>query len=111
MKYLLSHRTSYAYASSVDAAHHIAHLRAREFPGQKVTSIGIVTHPEPALAVQHLDYFSNHIDIYRIDKPHQRFDIEVRASDIQASGSPQERAYPARESHLNRKHRVHEDCT
>ncbi|MBS0518613.1 MAG: transglutaminase family protein [Proteobacteria bacterium] len=80
MRYLLSHRTSYSYASSVDSAHHIAHLRAREFPGQKVTSISIVTNPEPALAVQHLDYFGNHIDIYRIDQPHQRFDIEVRAA-------------------------------
>ena len=29
MKYLLSHRTSYTYASSVDSAQHIAHLRAR----------------------------------------------------------------------------------
>ena len=34
----------------------------------------------PALAVQHLDHFGNHIDIYRIDKPHNRFDIEVRAA-------------------------------
>ncbi|MFI5000780.1 MAG: transglutaminase domain-containing protein [Reyranellales bacterium] len=79
MRYQLSHRTSYSYASSVDSAHHIAHLRAREFPGQKVTSMGIVTHPEPALAVQHLDHFGNHIDVYRIDQPHQRFDIEVQA--------------------------------
>jgi len=79
MRYLLSHRTSYSYASSVDSAHHIAHLRAREFPGQKVTSIGIDTNPAPALAAQHLDHFGNHIDIYRIDQPHTRFDIEVRA--------------------------------
>jgi transglutaminase-like putative cysteine protease len=34
----------------------------------------------PALAVQHLDHFGNHIDIYRIDKPHTRFDIEVQAA-------------------------------
>jgi transglutaminase-like putative cysteine protease len=80
MQYLLSHRTTYTYASSVDAAHHIAHLRAREFPGQTVTSIGITTHPAPALAVQHVDHFGNLIDIYRIDQPHQRFDIEVRAA-------------------------------
>ncbi len=79
MRYLLSHRTSYSYASSVDSAHHIAHLRAREFPGQQVTSIGIDTNPAPALAAQHLDHFGNHIDIYRIDQPHNRFDIEVRA--------------------------------
>src|SRR5476651_954243 len=79
MHYLLSHRTSYSYASSVDSAHHIAHLRARQFPGQKVTSLSIVTEPQPSLAVQHIDYFGNLIDIYRIDHPHQRFDIEVRA--------------------------------
>ena len=35
MKYLLSHRTSYTYASSVDSAHHIAHLRARAFPARR----------------------------------------------------------------------------
>ena len=52
MQYLLSHRTTYSYASSVDSAHHIAHLRARAFPGQKVTDISIVTQPLPALAVQ-----------------------------------------------------------
>ena len=66
MKYLLSHRTSYSYASSVDSAHHIAHLRARDFPGQKVSSLSIEANPAPALAVQHLDHFGNHIDIYRI---------------------------------------------
>jgi transglutaminase-like putative cysteine protease len=80
MQYLLSHRTTYTYASSVDSAHHIAHLRTRPFPGQKVSSISIITQPLPALAVQHVDHFGNLIDIYRIDKPHQRFDIEVRAS-------------------------------
>jgi transglutaminase-like putative cysteine protease len=79
MHYLLSHRTSYSYASTVDSAQHIAHLRARPFPGQTVTSIGITTNPTPALAVQHVDHFGNLIDIYRLDKPHTRFDIEVRA--------------------------------
>jgi transglutaminase-like putative cysteine protease len=29
--------------------------------------------------VQHSDYFGNLIDIYRIDEPHQRFDIKVHA--------------------------------
>lgn len=79
MRYLLSHRTTYSYASTVDSAHHIAHLRARDFPGQTVTGIGIVTSPLPALAVQRVDHFGNLIDVYRIDKPHTRFEIEVRA--------------------------------
>ena len=80
MHYLLSHRTTYSYASSVDSAHHIAHLRARAFPGQTVTSIGLTAHPEPSMATQHVDHFGNNIDILRIDQPHQRFDIEVRAA-------------------------------
>ena len=80
MHYLLSHRTTYSYASSVDSAHHIAHLRARAFPGQTVTSIGVTTQPEPSMTTQHVDHFGNLIDIYRIDQPHQRFDIEVRAA-------------------------------
>lgn len=79
MQYLLSHRTSYSYASTVDSAQHIAHLRARPFPGQTVTAIGITTNPPPAIAAQHIDHFGNLIDILRIDKPHTRFDIEVRA--------------------------------
>ena len=80
MHYLLSHRTTYTYASSVDSAHHIAHLRARAFPGQTVTSIGLTAQPAPSMAVQHVDHFGNQIDILRIDQPHQRFDIEVRAA-------------------------------
>ena len=95
MRYLLTHRTTYSYASSVDSAHHIAHLRAREFPGQKVISIDLETSPDPALAVQHLDHFGNHIDIYRIDKPHQRFDIEVRAAiDVRFPDPPPAAATP-----------------
>ena len=81
MQYLLSHRTSYSYASSVDSAHHIAHLRARDVPRPEghVRSASPPS-PSPRSATQHLDHFGNHIDIYRIDKPHKRFDIEVRAA-------------------------------
>ncbi len=99
MQYLLSHRTTYTYASTVDSAHHIAHLRARDFRGQKVNSISIVTSPLPALAVQHVDHFGNLIDIYRIDKPHTRFDIEVRAEvDVRFPEPPAANSTPAWES-------------
>ena len=79
MKYQLSHRTTYTYAATVDSGHHIAHLRPRAFPGQAVGDLHIETNPLPALAAQHVDHFGNNIDVYRIDKPHHRFEIEVRA--------------------------------
>ncbi len=74
MRYLLSHRTTYTYASTVDSAHHIAHLRARDFPGQKVSSIGIETDPVPALAAQHVDHFGN---LYR-HLPHRQAAYPLR---------------------------------
>lgn len=80
MKYELSHRTTYAYARTVDSGQHIAHLRGRSFPGQTVSGISIETNPAPALAVQHVDHFGNNFDVYRLDKPHKRFEIEVRAT-------------------------------
>lgn len=96
MQYLLSHRTTYTYASMVDSAHHIAHLRARDFPGQKVSSISIETNPAPALAVQRVDHFGNLIDIYRIERPHTRFEIEVRAEvDVRFPEPPEAASTPA----------------
>src|SRR5262249_25461051 len=76
----LTHPTPYAYGSSVDSAQHIAHLRPRAFRGQHISAINIETNPVPALAVGHVDHFGNSIDIYRLDKPHKRFEIEVRAA-------------------------------
>ena len=95
MKYHLSHRTTYTYAATVDSGHHIAHLRPRTFPGQAVSELFIETNPLPALAAQHIDHFGNNIDIYRIDKPHHRFEIEVRALiDVRFPEPPPSEATP-----------------
>ena len=51
--------------------------------------------PAPALAVQHVDGYGNNIDIYRIDMPHKRFEIEVRASvDVRFPDPPPEADTP-----------------
>jgi len=97
MRYSLSHRTSYSYATSVDTAHHLAHLRARDFPGQRVLKSGIVAEPKPSLSSQRIDHFGNHIDLYRIDQPHLRFEIEVKA-EIEVSLPPPPGTTPAWET-------------
>jgi transglutaminase-like putative cysteine protease len=79
MRYRLSHRTSYTYKSSVDLAHHLAHLRVREFPGQHVIATEILADPRPVMVSHRVDHFGNHIDLYRIETPHLRFAIEGRA--------------------------------
>jgi transglutaminase-like putative cysteine protease len=97
MRYRLSHRTSYSYTNSVDTAHHLAHLRARDFPGQQVLRTEIVAEPAPSLASQRVDHFGNHIDLYRIDKPHLRFAIEVKA-DIEVALVAPPKSTPAWET-------------
>jgi transglutaminase-like putative cysteine protease len=80
VRYRLSHRTSYSYANSVDSAYHLAHLRARAFRGQQILGeVAVTAEPAPSLVSRRVDHFGNHIDIYRIDQPHVRFEIEVKA--------------------------------
>ena len=96
MRYRLSHRTSYSYTNSVDSAHHVAHLRARDFPGQQVLSTEIVAAPVPAATSQRVDHFGNHMDLYRIDEPHKRFEIEVKAEiEVSIPAPPALSATPA----------------
>lgn len=102
MRYQLSHLTSYNYSSSVDSAHHLAHLRARDFPGQQVLSMGISAKPKPSFASQRTDHFGNHIDLFRIDLPHQRFEIEVTAEiEVSLPSPPPAEATPAWEDVRN----------
>ena len=45
--------------------------------------------------MEHVDHFGNLIDIYRIDQPHQRFDIEVRADvEVKFPDPPPEKDTP-----------------
>ena len=95
MKYLLSH------------PHHL-HLRQQRrlgaphrpsarprLPGQKVELDQHRDQPGAGAAVQHVDHFGNSIDIYRIDKPHTRFDIEVRAAiDVRFPDPPPRQSTP-----------------
>lgn len=56
-----------------------------------------MAEPRPTLASQRVDAFGNHIDLYRIEKPHLRFEIEVKA-EIDMALAPPPQATPAWET-------------
>lgn len=79
MRYIVSHRTSYRYATTVDLAQHIAHLRPRAFPGQAVTDCTLLVDPPPNAHARHTDHFGNLVDSFRIDQAHTVLIIEMRS--------------------------------
>jgi transglutaminase-like putative cysteine protease len=79
MRYAVSHRTSYRYATSVDLAQHVAHLRPRSFPGQAVSACVLLVDPHPPLHTIHTDHFGNHVDSFRIEEAHTVLTIEMRS--------------------------------
>jgi transglutaminase-like putative cysteine protease len=79
MRYAVSHRTSYRYATTVDLAQHIAHLRPRNFPGQSVSGCSLLVDPQPSIRAVHTDHFGNMVDSFRIEEPHTVLTIEMRS--------------------------------
>lgn len=84
MRYAVSHRTSYRYATTVDLAQHIAHLRPRSFPGQTVSACSLLVEPMPPALTTHTDHFGNHVDSFRIDEAHTALVIEM-CSEVEVS--------------------------
>jgi transglutaminase-like putative cysteine protease len=79
MRYNLTQRTSYRYASAVDLAWHVLHLRPRQLPFQKVANSEIVSSPRSAETDEGLDHFGNNIGRLMLNETHDHFTVEMRA--------------------------------
>ena len=59
MRYEVTHRTTYAYASEVSVSHHVARLTPRTLPGQRCLACEFLIDPNPSITTHHDDYFGN----------------------------------------------------
>lgn len=75
VRYRIAHFTAYDYSHSVSVSHHLARLRPRATACQKVHDFRLVVNPEPALAVNDLDYFGNRVDRFSIQVAHERLEV------------------------------------
>ena len=69
--YRVTHETRYAYSDKVTSAHHLAHLKPRSTPWQRVHDYAITVEPEPAECAAGVDYFGNDVARITIDAPHE----------------------------------------
>jgi transglutaminase-like putative cysteine protease len=86
-QYRVQHITSYSYRSSVVHAHHLAHMRPRTLPHQRVTRCEITTHPSSIAASHHLDYFGNHVDSFEVFGTHDTLKVTA-TSDVELEPNP-----------------------
>lgn len=93
MMFKVRHSTRYAYATPVDLAVHMVHLRPRTLPWQQVLTSSLSVMPEAARRRDGLDHFGNLVTWLFLDRPHPEFEVTTEA--LVAVGFP---APPAAET-------------
>jgi len=91
MTYLISHKTTYKYKHPVSIGNHLAYLTPRSQPGQVCDWNELHIKPTPAMCSRRTDYFGNAVNVFTIQDPHEKLEIEARSRvmlDGQVSGLP-----------------------
>ncbi len=75
MRLHVRHHTQYLYQSPVVLAQHLAHLRPRDLPGQRVEKHALRIQPEPVLREEGQDAFGNWRTFFSLQSPHGALDV------------------------------------
>ena len=85
--YRVEHETRYVYASPVSTSQHVAYLRPRALPHQRVPRAELEIEPEPLESSRRTDYFGNTVDQFTLLKPHAELLVRARSVvHVSASG-------------------------
>ena len=79
MKYRLRHVTRYHYATPVDLAAHVVHLRPRDFAHQRVVGTALMSLPLPVRETESIDHFGNRVTRLFLDQPHTGLEVTAEA--------------------------------
>lgn len=87
MKYYVRHISSYAYEFPVTLSAHVARLKPRETPYQKVSDVKLTIDPQTDAARDVTDAFGNTMTLFTVEKTHDaltvtsEFHAQTRAPD------------------------------
>ncbi len=79
MIFKVRHSTRYVYASPVDLAAHMVHLRPRALPWQRVLAAGLTVTPRAERRRDGVDHFGNLVTWLFLDMPHAEFEVTTEA--------------------------------
>lgn len=75
-RYHVEHVTRYVYLERVSTSQHLAYLRPRSLPSQRVLSHTLTIDPAPASRGERIDYFGNTVAHFTVLTPY----VELRAT-------------------------------
>jgi transglutaminase-like putative cysteine protease len=78
--YRVEHETRYKYAARVSTSEHVAYLRPRELPLQRILRHELAVEPSPARSSRRPDYFGNEAQQFTVLTPHS--ELVVRAQSL-----------------------------
>ena len=88
------HETRYAYAPEVETAQHMAHLKPRATPSQRLLDHALAIDPAPALQGESSDIYGNTRTFFAFDSAHTR--LLVAATSTVQTETPLAATAPAR---------------
>ncbi len=77
MIYKIVHRTTYRYRFPVSLGNHVACLKPRALPNQRLMSNALVIQPAPATLTERVDYFGNALCFFTVQEPHRELVVET----------------------------------
>lgn len=86
MIYRIVHRTTYRYRFPVSLGNHVACLKPRNLPHQRLVRDELIIAPTPATLTQRLDYFGNTLCFFTVQEPHRELVVETR-SEVEMNGA------------------------
>jgi len=79
VKYIITHKTVYAYSEAVPVCHNLVHLAPRPLPNQLCEEFRLLVHPEPFDISHRFDYFGNKVSHFSINQPHLGLTVTGRS--------------------------------
>ena len=78
-RYRVEHETRYAYAATASTSQHVAYLRPRDLPRQRVAWHTLDIEPAPSAATTRTDYFGNPVSQFTVLAPHTELLVRGRS--------------------------------
>jgi transglutaminase-like putative cysteine protease len=88
----ITHRTRYDYAPPVKTAQHLAHLKPRPGPRQRLLSHFVEIDPEPAQRSEAIDVYGNTRTFFSLRSAHDRLTVSAQSMVETSSGPRADRA-------------------
>jgi len=87
MIYKIVHRTTYKYVYPVSFGSHVACLKPRSFPGNRLMHYEMRVKPGSTSCTERVDYFGNQICLFDVREPHRELAVEARSEVVIEPGA------------------------